>query len=106
MRQLAKEVRTELEEKNKKQLQEMTQQLEELQAAEADQQANYALESEEAAYFNHLDEQQENPDVLPEVITEMKEELQARKVIPRQEQRLWKYLMRRYMLMQMKYRKK
>ncbi|WP_339282299.1 dynamin family protein [Oceanobacillus sp. FSL K6-3682] len=84
MRQLAKEVRTELEEKNKKQLQEMTQQLEELQAAEADQQANYALESEEAAYFNHLDEQQENPDVLPEVITEMKEELQARKVIPRQ----------------------
>ncbi len=84
MRQLAKEVRTELEEKNKKQLQEMTQQLEELQAAEVDQQANYALESEEAAYFNHLDEQQENPDVLPEVITEMKEELQARKVIPRQ----------------------
>ncbi|MCT1905526.1 dynamin family protein [Oceanobacillus sojae] len=84
MRQLAKEVRTELEEKNKNQLKEWTQQLQELQAAEADQQANHALESEEAAYFKRLDEQQENPDELPEVITEMKEELQARIVIPRQ----------------------
>ncbi|GGP15982.1 dynamin family protein [Oceanobacillus neutriphilus] len=84
MRQLAKEVKTDLEEKNKNQLLEMTQQLEELQAAEANQQANYALDSEEAAYFKHLDEQQKDPDVLPKVITEMKDELQARKVIPRQ----------------------
>ncbi|WP_227995167.1 dynamin family protein [Oceanobacillus sp. CFH 90083] len=84
MRQLANEVKKELENKQRKSLEELKQQLENLQGKEVEQQANAALDREEAAYFNYLDEQQTNPEVSPEVIAEMKLKLKARKVIPKQ----------------------
>lgn len=83
MKQLAKEVRKELEDQNKQQLQELTQQLEVLQDADAKQKENHALASEEAAYFKHLDEQQTDPEISSDIIAEMKNALEARKVPPK-----------------------
>ncbi|MEF3327765.1 dynamin family protein [Oceanobacillus oncorhynchi] len=84
MRQLANEVKKELENKNESKLNELKQALEEWQKKASERKANQALEKEESAYFNYLDEAEEHTEVPAEIITEMKEELQARQVIPEQ----------------------
>lgn len=85
MRQLANEVKKELESKNKDKWIDLKEQLKQLEEKKADQQVNHALDSEEAAYFKRLDEQEAaNPEVQPETIAEMKEELKTRKVLPKQ----------------------
>lgn len=58
--------------------------MEEWQKKASERKANQALEKEESAYFNYLDEAEEHPEVPAEIITEMKEDLQARQVIPEQ----------------------
>ncbi|MFD1066172.1 dynamin family protein [Oceanobacillus locisalsi] len=84
MRQLANEVKQELEAKNENALEERKRTLESLQEKQEEQEANQALDKEEEAYFKHLDEQEAAPEVSTDIIAAMKKELKARQVTPKQ----------------------